>query len=94
MAKSNAERQADYRLRVKEKGDQSRLNLVVDSATDSMLEQLAAQHGITKGLALQVAMAVVAKDLKEAATRSQATGKSYRSSFERTLAELRESDAL
>lgn len=87
-AKSGAERQAAYRQRVKESGGQARINMVVDAESDSLLEKLAEQHGVSKTKALQVAMAVIAKDIEEAKTRTAATGKQYRTAFERKLEEL------
>ena len=87
MAMTNAERQAAYRHRVKDSTDQKRVHLVVDSATDDALEKLAERYGVTKTEALRVAMQVVVKDEAEAVTRAKATGKKYRSTFERQLAE-------
>lgn len=87
MALTNAERQAAYRNRVNDSTDQKRVNLVVDSATDDALEKLAVRYGVTKTEALRIAMQVVVKDEAEAVTRAKATGKKYRSNFERQLAE-------
>lgn len=87
MAMTNAERQAAYRHRVKDSDVQRRVHLIVDSTTDDALEKLAACYGVTKTEALRIAMQVVVKDEAEAVTRATATGKKYRSSFERQLAE-------
>ena len=87
MAMTNAQRQAAYRSRVKDSTDQRRVHLVVDAATDTALEELAARYGVTKTEALGLAMQVVVKDEAEAVTRAKATGKKYRSAFERQLAE-------
>ena len=49
MAKSNAQRQADYRVRhFKEEGKGKRLNLVLDLHAKCALERLAFCYGVTQ----------------------------------------------
>lgn len=88
MALTNSERQAAYREKMKDSPGLKRINIVVSEGSDTMLETLAEKYGISKAAALNIAMVLMQKDADEARKRSTATGKNYRSAFERQLAEL------
>ena len=74
MAKTNAERQADYRKKhlVLENGTKERLNMLVSGSTKAKLERIAFHYGVTKIEVIERLLAKEENTILESLTSMQA----------------------
>lgn len=74
MAKTNAERQADYRKKhlVLESGTKERLNMLVSGSTKAKLERIAFHYGVTKIELIERLLAKEENTILESLTSMQA----------------------